>query len=113
MRDYHRSNDEKDMPQSSASSTGDANADVASKKKLINVAYFIQGGTGEIIGRYVKKNLWISERSVLFSYPALLVQPNGEINTASTYIQAQTTTLSSPGTESPSGSSSAGTLRTH
>jgi hypothetical protein len=31
-------------------------------QRLLNVAYFIEGGTGEVVGRYVKKNLWISER---------------------------------------------------
>lgn len=34
-------------------------------QKLLNVAYFIEGGTGEVIGRYVKRNLWISEREYL------------------------------------------------
>jgi len=31
---------------------------------MINVAYVFEGGTGNIVGRYVKKNLWISERCV-------------------------------------------------
>lgn len=35
-------------------------------QKLLNVAYFIEGGTGEIIGKYIKRNLWISERYVAF-----------------------------------------------
>lgn len=34
-------------------------------QKLLNVAYFVEGGTGEVIGRYVKRNLWISEREYL------------------------------------------------
>ncbi|KAJ9103244.1 hypothetical protein QFC21_002667 [Naganishia friedmannii] len=72
--DHHRSNDEKDLPQHTSSSSAAASTGAGARaadgagdrsKKLINVAYFIQGGTGEIIGRYVKKNLWISEREYL------------------------------------------------
>lgn len=53
----HRHADDKDVPASS-STAKDRLLDVA------NAAYFIQGGTGDIIGRYEKKNLWIPERCV-------------------------------------------------
>ncbi|KAJ9105988.1 hypothetical protein QFC19_003323 [Naganishia cerealis] len=54
---HQRSNDEKDLPHDESTATPEATS-----RNLLNVAYFIQGGTGEVIGRYVKKNLWISER---------------------------------------------------
>lgn len=51
---HNRSSDDKDLPED------DQNSE--EPQRLLNVAYFIEGGTGEVIGRYVKKNLWISER---------------------------------------------------
>lgn len=55
----NRATDEKDLPKE--------DAHTARCQKLLNVAYFVEGGTGEIIGRYVKKNLWISERYAGFT----------------------------------------------
>ncbi|KAJ9119105.1 hypothetical protein QFC22_003596 [Naganishia vaughanmartiniae] len=87
--DHHRSNDEKDIPNSSSLSDAAASTESAGKprqKKLINVAYFFQAGTGEVIGRYVKKNLWISERFVgllyshLHTYQATPITPSPETN---------------------------------
>ena len=51
---HDRSSDDKDLPGDDQQSEG--------LRRLLNVAYFIEGGTGKVIGRYVKKNLWISER---------------------------------------------------
>lgn len=53
----HRHAEDKDLPESSAQK--DRILDVA------NTAYFIEAGTGDIIGRYEKKNLWIPERDYL------------------------------------------------
>jgi predicted amidohydrolase len=35
--------------------------------QMINVAYVFEAGTGKAVGRYVKRNLWISERDYLTS----------------------------------------------
>lgn len=51
---HDRSSDNKDLPEDDQQS--------GQPQRLLNVAYFIEGGTGKVIGRYVKKNLWISER---------------------------------------------------
>jgi hypothetical protein len=38
------------------------------QRRLINMsntAYFVEAATGEVVGRYEKKNLWIPERCVV------------------------------------------------
>ena len=57
-----REGDAKDLPTKGTHSGGmDKSEEVDT---MINVAYVFEGGTGNIVGRYVKKNLWISERCV-------------------------------------------------
>jgi hypothetical protein len=54
-----REGDEKDTPHTSKHETSLESERVIT---MINVAYVFEGGTGEIVGRYEKRNLWISER---------------------------------------------------
>lgn len=46
-------------------STPESSDNSQKELELGNIAYFIAAGTGEIVGRYQKKNLWISEREHL------------------------------------------------
>jgi hypothetical protein len=61
-----REGDSKDLPTKGPHSDGPEKTEQV--ETMINVAYVIEGGTGDIVGRYVKKNLWISERYVIASY---------------------------------------------
>jgi hypothetical protein len=57
-----REGDTKDLPTKGTHSSGTDKSEEV--ETMINVAYVFEGGTGNIVGRYVKKNLWISERCV-------------------------------------------------
>jgi hypothetical protein len=61
-----REGDSKDLPSGRLLPNSDDKDDLKSERveEMINVAYVIEGGTGHIVGRYVKENLWISERLV-------------------------------------------------
>lgn len=59
-----RADNEKDLPEEEDDDGPEA-TDEASEggtMTMVNVAYVFEGGTGKEIGRYVKRNLWISER---------------------------------------------------
>jgi predicted amidohydrolase len=60
---HAREGDDKDMP---AVKPGKQHDDER-VDQMINVAYVFEAGTGKAVGRYVKRNLWISERDYLTS----------------------------------------------
>ena len=55
---HTREGDDKDMP---GGKTRESHDDER-VEQMINVAYVFEAGTGRAVGRYVKRNLWISER---------------------------------------------------
>lgn len=54
-----REGDDKDLPKAHVADNMRNDERV---EQMVNVAYVFEAGTGNTVGRYVKRNLWISER---------------------------------------------------
>jgi hypothetical protein len=61
-RTAHRHGDDKDRP---TSDEADFKNPISQRPiNMANTAFFIEGGSGKVVGKYEKKNLWIPERWV-------------------------------------------------